>query len=166
LETVFTLASTLVTAALVADSSFDVTLAAPATTAEIRLERAFKMDCNPWVETLPTDRADNPLSKLLMALAMEAALLAALDAAFATDKALDAAVLTTLAAFDAALATDRAFEAAVETMLAALLAALATDKALDAALPLMASPVARDAASTLIAVQAADILSLRTLMTD
>lgn len=53
-----TLADKVSTLAASAESSLDVTLAAPATTAEMRLDNAFTTLWSPCVETPPTDRAE------------------------------------------------------------------------------------------------------------
>jgi hypothetical protein len=143
----------------------------------------------PLVETFPADLAEIADLRTDTADQIEASfetrllisldralltMLAALLAAFATDRAFEAALLTTftalilllvslerafetmLAALLAAFATERAFEAAVETMLAAFDAAFATDRAFDAAFETVLMCVSRAAlaaARTLISFE-------------
>ena len=104
---------------LTALTSLDVT--EPPTMVLIRLDSALIMLCTPRVETLPTDRADVPLTTAETTVERVLCALVRFETvALVTDKAWE----TTEAAFEAAFATERAFEAAVDTTDTALLTVL------------------------------------------
>jgi hypothetical protein len=97
--------------ALMADASFEVT--DPPATVEMRFESALSMLCIPLVETSPALRADRPL--WMADTLFEMAFTTLVRFEISTDLTEPSAADTMLAAFEAAFATDSAFEAAFDT---------------------------------------------------